>query len=71
MKIVLQEANNTSGVNAPSPLTPEDFNLLRDVVNILEPFANLTDSFQADGVTSSIVIVGVLDALYSKYKINI
>lgn len=49
--------------NPPALFTENDFEIIDLLIKILEPMANLTDMLQGDGITSSMVIIGVLDAL--------
>lgn len=44
----------------PDILTQSDILCIQTVVHLLEPLAELTDEWQSDGVTSSLVIAGLL-----------
>jgi len=61
---VIREAKKTAKKQEkiPHPLSEEDLCIIRILCSLLEPWATLTDDWQADGVTSSIVLVGLLDA---------
>lgn len=67
---LLNEAklDNTCKRTVPSGLSTENKELLRTLVTILQPMADWTDSLQSDGITSSLVIVGLLSALHSNTK---
>lgn len=50
----------------PNELSTDEVSLLGVLANILRPFAALTDVWQGDGVTSSFVLVGLIQALDGK-----
>lgn len=44
-------------------LSGEEISQLKIISNLLKPFADLTDIWQGDGITSSTVIVGLIQKL--------
>jgi hypothetical protein len=69
----LNEAKKTSaGVQKkriPETFTDGEISAISSLVLILEPFADLTDDLQADTVTSSVIILGLLNAIKGNFKI--
>lgn len=57
---ILEEAKKekTSNKSLPRPFTEQEILDLRTLFEILEPVAVFTDELQADGVTSSLVLIG-------------
>lgn len=47
----------------PAPLHDGEITAIRCMLSFLEPFAEFTDELQGDGVTSSLVIIAVLNAV--------
>lgn len=47
----------------PAQFTDEEVSQLKNIRSLLESLANLTNDFQSDGVSSSLVIIGVIDAM--------
>lgn len=59
---VLEEAKvHTKKV--PEGLSPSEIESVKIIILLLEPFAELTDDWQGDGVTSSKVILGLIDKI--------
>lgn len=46
----------------PLPFTTSEICLIKILLKFLKPFSDLTDNWQGDSVTSSMVIIGVIDA---------
>jgi len=65
---VLYEAKSNKTGKVPPRLTDEDLVVLNILLDLLEPFAKLTDAYQANGVTSSIVILALINAITGKIK---
>lgn len=64
----LREASRAlkkSKVSVPAQITPSEARSLMKVCEILKPLAEWTDELQANGVTSSMVIVGLIDTIRS------
>ena len=58
------KADRKSGkAKIPKGITKEMEERMLEILNLLQPFADLTDALQGDDVTSSLVIPGVLDAV--------
>ncbi|CAG7644655.1 unnamed protein product [Allacma fusca] len=59
---VLEEAHtmNTGRAAVPDLITPEREIELRDICELLTPFLKLTKQLEGDGVTSSLVILGII-----------
>ncbi|OXA47250.1 Zinc finger BED domain-containing protein RICESLEEPER 1 [Folsomia candida] len=55
----------------PGNFTDDDVITLKTIMELLEPFAELTDKFQGDGVTSSLVILGTIHALKCAKEVKI
>ena len=49
--------------NVPSEIDCETESQLIDLLRLLEPFAQLTDALQGDGVTSSLAIPCLIDSV--------
>ncbi len=47
----------------PIPLKDDDIGCLKVIRDLLQPLSELTDDFQSDGVSSSMAIIGVINAL--------
>lgn len=67
----LREANKAlkkSKVSVPAQITQSEARSLMIICDILKPLAEWTDELQANGVTSSMVIVGLIDTMRSNYE---
>lgn len=53
-------------VNIPVGFTANELQSIDVIIQIMEPFADLTDEMQSDDVTSCVVLVGLLNAVQSK-----
>ncbi|CAG7820615.1 unnamed protein product, partial [Allacma fusca] len=75
VKKLLEEAHVTlkkSGKkNLPRPLTKTDLKKMKELVCILQPFADLTDTMQGDGITSSILIPSVVAKLKALRSVEV
>jgi hypothetical protein len=63
--------NNTTireRATIPDEISESDATSIRIIVDLLNPFAGLTNDIQGNGVTSSLVILGLLDAVTRKIK---
>lgn len=49
----------------PSKISDDSRSVINGIVELLDPLSVLTDTFQADGVTSSLIIPGLLDVIIS------
>lgn len=58
-----QRLSSGKKVKLPTPLSNEDIEIISFVCELLEPLAELTDELQSDGITSSLAIIGVVNAL--------
>jgi hypothetical protein len=69
---VLREAKLVQALkkNVPQALSENDVACMKVVLKLLEPMAQLTDDLQADSVTSSLVIVGVINAIQCNNYLN-
>jgi len=70
---VMKEAkkNAASNKRIPSSITEDELSAARVVLDVLKPFANLTDEWQGDGVTSSLVLLSFLNAMHGNLLMNI
>ena len=50
----------------PLVLEEGEISSLRVILTLLEPFADFTDDLQGDGVTSSLVLIGLIHAVERK-----
>jgi len=71
---VLKEAKQSASTckkkdNVPAALRDGEVSALRVILALLEPLATLTDDLQADGITSSLVIIGVINSINCKLSI--
>lgn len=55
----------------PATITEAEANTMKIILKILQPFAELTDDLQGDGVTSSLLIIGLVDAIDSMWATSI
>lgn len=50
----------------PVSLRDDDISSLKVIRDMLQPLAELTDNFQSDGVSSSMAIIGIINAIRGK-----
>jgi len=62
---VLEESKITNK-KMPRAITVAEVEELNVILNLLEPMASLRDELQGDGVTSSLVIICIINAMPSK-----
>jgi len=65
---ILKEAKKTSK-KVPATISDEELVEMNALLSLLKPFAELTDTWQTDGVNSSIVILSLIDALRGKQNL--
>lgn len=63
LKKARDEAATAKKDKIPDGIKEDDVSMMVLLLNLLEPFASLTDSWQGDGVTSSLVLLGLINAL--------
>jgi len=66
LALARRAAKGKKKLKVPQDITEEDTWNISFLSLVLEPFAELTDDLQADGVTSSLVILGFLNAVKSE-----
>jgi hypothetical protein len=69
---VLKDAKADKSVKSdslPKTLKEEDVKTLTILLELLEPFAALTDTLQGDGVTSSLAIPGLINAIKGSFNL--
>jgi hypothetical protein len=64
---VEKAALKQKGANMPASLSLGEIETLRFIVRILKPFAIYTDQLQADGITASTVILGLVTAVRGNF----
>ena len=60
----------TTKDSIPSELEPDDLIILDVLCKLLEPFAQMTDSFQADNVSCSGVLMGLISFIECNLNLN-
>jgi hypothetical protein len=64
---ILLEAHSARTKRVPNPITCDEQRDMELLLQILEPVASLTDELQADTVTASLVIIGVMDCITRRF----
>lgn len=60
---VLKDFKKRGNSEAPTKITPEEVIIMKLVTELLQPCTEFTNLLQADGVTSSVAIVGLAHAI--------